>query len=186
VTRNRRGRAERQTSGSPSKVATSRRDAGPGRALCRERSDLIRLWTGKTFFSPWLVKQVIQQDRPRDPAGPALWDHVWRAARPGVSAEEVRATFTWLHPLPRCPRGAPAEFEELLIGVNRRPYSSPVDQPLAAGTGFQLRYAAWPVYFRSACESEVACQSLTSDPEVEGNTAGSGCKSDHVVTLMPD
>jgi hypothetical protein len=143
---------------------------------------------GKTFFALWLIKQVIDQDRPvmllDQENGVRIISERLRAL--GVSAEQARR---WLHyyPFPSMPleAGASVEFEELLDEV--KPALVVLDSWInfLASAGLDenssVDIAQWAdAYSQKARQRGMAILLLDHIPK-EGNTArGSGRKLDYV------
>lgn len=148
--------------------------------------------TGKTFFSLWLVKQVIQQDMPvilldQENSVRIMSE---RLRDLGMNAEEVRRNLHYI-PSPRMPlsEGAPAEFEQLLDEVKPAlvVFDSWINFLASAGLdeNSSVDIAAWAeAYPQRARIRGIACLILDHIPK-EGNTArGSGRKLDYVDAMF--
>ncbi len=143
---------------------------------------------GKTFFALWLIKQVIDQDRPvmllDQENGVRIISERLRAL--GVSAEQARRNLHY-YPFPSMPleAGAAAEFEELLDEVKPAlvVFDSWINFLASAGLdeNSSVDIAQWAdAYSQKARQRGIAILLLDHIPK-EGNTArGSGRKLDYV------
>jgi AAA domain len=143
---------------------------------------------GKTFFALWLIKQVIDQNRPvmllDQENGVRIISERLRAL--GVNAEQARRNLHY-YPFPSMPleSGASVEFEELLDEV--RPALVVLDSWInfLASAGLDenssVDIAQWAdTYSQKARQRGIAILLLDHIPK-EGNTArGSGRKLDYV------
>ncbi len=143
---------------------------------------------GKTFFALWLIKQVIDQDRPvmllDQENGVRIISERLRAL--GVSAEQARRNLHY-YPFPSMPleAGAAAEFEKLLDEVKPAlvVFDSWINFLASAGLdeNSSVDIAQWAdAYSQKARQRGMAILLLDHIPK-EGNTArGSGRKLDYV------
>jgi hypothetical protein len=143
---------------------------------------------GKTFFALWLIKQVIDQDRPvmllDQENGVRIISERLRAL--GISAEQVRRNL-YYYPFPSMPLQAEvsAEFEEMLDEVQPAlvVFDSWINFLASAGLdeNSSVDIALWSdAYSQKARQRGMAILLLDHIPK-EGNTArGSGRKLDYV------
>jgi hypothetical protein len=143
---------------------------------------------GKTFFALWLIKQVVEQDRPvmllDQENGVRIISERLRAL--GVSAEQARRNLFYF-PFPSMPleAGAAAEFEDLLDEVKPAlvVFDSWINFLASAGLdeNSSVDIAQWAdAYSQKARQRGMAILLLDHIPK-EGNTArGSGRKLDYV------
>jgi hypothetical protein len=143
---------------------------------------------GKTFFALWLIKQVIEQDRPvmllDQENGVRIVSERLRAL--GVSAEQARRNL-YYYPFPSMPleAGAATEFEEMLDEVKPAlvVFDSWINFLASAGLdeNSSVDIAQWSdAYSQKARQRGMAILLLDHIPK-EGNTArGSGRKLDYV------
>lgn len=143
---------------------------------------------GKTFFALWLVRQVIDQDRPvmllDQENGVRIISERLRAL--GLSAEQVRRNL-YYYPFPSMPleADASAEFEEMLDEVQPAlvVFDSWINFLASAGLdeNSSVDIALWSdTYSQKARQRGMAILLLDHIPK-EGNTArGSGRKLDYV------
>jgi hypothetical protein len=148
--------------------------------------------TGKTFFALWLIKQVIEQDKPvilldQENSVRIISE---RLRSLGVSAEQARRNLHY-YPFPSMPLSddASAEFETLLDEIKPAlvVFDSWINFLASAGLdeNSSVDIALWSdAYPQRARMRGIACLLLDHIPK-EGNTArGSGRKLDYVDVMF--
>ncbi len=143
---------------------------------------------GKTFFALWLMKQVIEQDRPvmllDQENGVRIVSERLRAL--GVDAEHARRNLFY-YPFPSMPLSgeASAEFEEMLDKVKPAlvVFDSWINFLASAGLdeNSSVDIALWADLYSQKCRQRGMAVLLLDHIPKDGNTArGSGRKLDYV------